>query len=83
MFGVGVELHPQGGIEIVDGGDQADYAGGNQVFQADVIGHAVVNSPGNQTNLWEMLEDERFALRGDSLVASGTIVLEAGGHRIS
>src|ERR1700733_273100 len=51
IFGIGLQFDVVARIESVDGGDQADGTGGDQVFQVHALGQAFVNTPGDQTDL--------------------------------
>ena len=70
VLGVGLELHIERRIEIIDGGQQADDAGGNQIVEADVVGQPVVNPPGDEAHLGEMLQHQRFAPKRGIVVAA-------------
>src|SRR5208282_2457491 len=53
-LGVRTELHLLGQIELVEGVDQSDDAGMNQVFEGHVAGQALVYAAGNVTNLGKL-----------------------------
>ena len=60
------------GIEVVDGRDQADDAGGDQVVEADALRQALLNPPRDQAHLRQVLQDQPLPLVVGHLV----------GHRV-
>ena len=79
-FSVSVELNLEGGIEIIDGGQQPDDARRDQIVKADVIGQTVVNLLCDQPHLRKVLQYERFAARSGVSIDSGLISVRPGGH---
>ena len=51
VFGVGFELYVVAGIEAIDGGDQAQRAGGDQVVQIHALWQPLVDSARDQAGL--------------------------------
>ena len=64
VFGVGFQLYVVTRIEAVDGGNQAQRPGGDQVVQVDAFRQSLVNPPGDQTDLRQMFENQAFAFFG-------------------
>ena len=62
VFRIGLQLDVVARVEVVDGRNQADDAGRHQVFQADVLRQPLLDPPGNQPHLRQMLQDEPFPL---------------------
>ena len=55
-FGVRVELHIARGVEVVNSCQQPDYAGGNQIVQADALRQPVVNALGEPIDVVGLFE---------------------------
>ena len=68
VFGVGFEFDVVAWIEAVDGRDQPERSGGNQVVQIHAFRQPLVNSPGDQSDLRQMLENQAFALLAAMIV---------------
>src|SRR5580692_1651982 len=62
ILGVSLEFHVLRRVETVDGRDQADDAGRNQIVQADALWQPVVNAARDQANLRQVLQDQLLAL---------------------
>src|SRR5947209_17405765 len=60
-FRVGLELDVKTFVKVVDRGEKPDDARRHQVVEADVGREALVNTAGNQTNLWQVLQHQGFA----------------------
>jgi len=62
-----------GQIELVEGVDQSDDAGMNQVFEGHVAGQALVYAAGNVTNLGKLVHKNAlaFGVALDALIGFG------------
>ena len=79
-LGIGIELHVERGIEVVDGRQQPHHAARDQVVERDMAGQPVVDTVRNHAHLREMPEHERFPLVRGVARDRGTVSDSCGGH---
>ena len=64
VFGVGLQLDVVGGIEPVDGGDQPERSGRDQVVQVHAFRQPFVNAPRDQPHLRQVFENQALPFLG-------------------
>ena len=62
VLGVSLQFDVVVRIKTIDGGNQSDDTGRDQIFQVDAFGKPFMDSARNQSHLGQMIKDQLFPL---------------------